>query len=186
MTLSDYLSETFVRNALIAATLVAVTAGAIGPMVIVRDLAFAVHGTAELSFTGAAAGLLVAGDPLLGALAGSIVVATAIGLLGKPCPGTELRDRGDPCLRARCRGIPTVPLSRIRHRGDQHSVRADLRRQSRPDHLADRDRDRRADRDGRDVPTVAVRVGRSRGRRRHAVSTSAWSACCSSTCSPSR
>jgi zinc/manganese transport system permease protein len=82
MTLSDYLSETFVRNALIAATLVAVTAGLIGPLVIVRDLAFAVHGTAELSFTGAAAGLLVASDPLLGAVAGSIVVATAIGLLG--------------------------------------------------------------------------------------------------------
>jgi zinc/manganese transport system permease protein len=82
MTLSDYLSETFVRNALIAATLVAVTAGLIGPLVIVRDLAFAVHGTAELSFTGAAAGLLVASDPLLGALAGSVIVATAIGLLG--------------------------------------------------------------------------------------------------------
>ena len=71
MTLADYLSETFVRNALIAATLVAVTAGLIGPVVIVRDLAFAVHGTAELAFTGAAAGLLVAGDPLLGALLGS-------------------------------------------------------------------------------------------------------------------
>jgi zinc/manganese transport system permease protein len=82
MNLADYLSETFVRNALIAATLVALTAGLIGPLVIVRDLAFAVHGTAELAFTGAAAGLLVAGDPLLGALAGSIVVATAIGLLG--------------------------------------------------------------------------------------------------------
>jgi zinc/manganese transport system permease protein len=82
MTLADYLSETFVRNALIAATLVALTAGLIGPLVIVRDLAFAVHGTSELAFTGAAAGLLVAGDPLLGALLGSIVVATAIGLLG--------------------------------------------------------------------------------------------------------
>ena len=82
MTLSDYLSETFVRNALIAATLVAITAGLIGPLVIIRDLAFAVHGTAELAFTGAAAGLLVADDPLLGALLGSIVVATAIGLLG--------------------------------------------------------------------------------------------------------
>jgi zinc/manganese transport system permease protein len=41
-----------------------------------------VHGTAELSFTGAAAGLLVVGDPVVGALAGSLVVATAIGLLG--------------------------------------------------------------------------------------------------------
>lgn len=82
MTLADYLSETFVRNALIAATLVAVTAGLIGPVVIMRDLAFAVHGTAELAFTGAAAGLVAADDPILGALLGSLVVATAIGLLG--------------------------------------------------------------------------------------------------------
>ena len=83
MTLADYLSETFVRNALIAATLVAVTAGLIGPIVIMRDLAFAVHGTAELAFTGAAAGLVAADDPILGALLGSLVVATAIGLLGE-------------------------------------------------------------------------------------------------------
>jgi zinc/manganese transport system permease protein len=82
MTLADYLSEGFVRNALIAATLVAVIAGLIGPVVIIRDLAFAVHGSAELAFTGAAAGLLAAGDPLLGALLGSLVVATAFGLLG--------------------------------------------------------------------------------------------------------
>lgn len=82
MTLSDYLNDTFVQNALIAATLVAVTAGLIGPFVVIRDLAFAVHGCAELAFTGAAAGLVVAGNPVLGALLGSLVVATAIGLLG--------------------------------------------------------------------------------------------------------
>jgi len=82
MTLADYLAQGFVRHALIAATLVGVTAGLIGPLVIMRDLAFAVHGTAELAFTGAAAGLLVADNPLLGALLGSIVVATAMGLLG--------------------------------------------------------------------------------------------------------
>lgn len=82
MTLSDYLAETFVQNALIAATLVAITTGLIGPFVVMRDLAFAVHGSAELAFTGAAAGLLAANDPILGALLGSIVVATAIGLLG--------------------------------------------------------------------------------------------------------
>lgn len=45
-------------------------------------MAFAVHGAAELSFTGAAAGLLIAGDALGGALVGSLVVAVAIGLLG--------------------------------------------------------------------------------------------------------
>jgi ABC-type Mn2+/Zn2+ transport system permease subunit len=66
MTLADYLSETFVRNALVAATLVAVTAGLIGPLVNIRDLAFAVHGTAELAFTGAAAGLLAANNPSWG------------------------------------------------------------------------------------------------------------------------
>ena len=82
MTLSDYLNDTFVQNALIAATLVAVTAGLIGPFVVIRDLAFAVHGSAELAFTGAAAGLLAANNPILGALLGSLVVATAIGLLG--------------------------------------------------------------------------------------------------------
>jgi zinc/manganese transport system permease protein len=82
VTLTEYLSETFVVNALGAATLVAVTAGLIGPLVIMRDLAFAVHGTAELAFTGAAAGLVAADDPILGAILGSVVVATAIGLLG--------------------------------------------------------------------------------------------------------
>lgn len=82
MTLPEYLSETFVQNALIAATLVAVTAGLIGPFVVMRDLAFAVHASAELAFTGAAAGLVTANDPVLGALLGSIVVATAIGVLG--------------------------------------------------------------------------------------------------------
>ena len=33
--------------------------GLIGPFVLLRQMAFAVHGAAELSFTGAAAGLLV-------------------------------------------------------------------------------------------------------------------------------
>jgi zinc/manganese transport system permease protein len=82
MTVTEYLSQGFVQHALIAATLVAITAGLIGPVVIIRDLAFAVHGSAELAFTGAAAGLVAANDPVLGAVLGAIVVATAIGLLG--------------------------------------------------------------------------------------------------------
>jgi zinc/manganese transport system permease protein len=82
MDLWFYLHQPFAQHALIAATLVAVTAGLLGPFVITRGAAFAVHGTAELSFTGAAAGLLVGGDPIAGALTGSVVVAVAIGLLG--------------------------------------------------------------------------------------------------------
>lgn len=78
----EYLQLPFAQHALIAATLIAIIAGLIGPFVASRDMAFAVHGTAELSFTGAAAGLLIAGDAVAGALVGSLFVATAIGLLG--------------------------------------------------------------------------------------------------------
>ncbi len=78
----EYLGQPFAQHALLAGTLVAITSGLIGPFVVTRKMAFAVHGTAELSFTGAAAGLLVAGDAVVGALAGSVVVAAAIGVLG--------------------------------------------------------------------------------------------------------
>ena len=46
-------------------------------------MAFAVHGTSELAFTGAVAGLLVADNALVGALVGALVVATLIGALGQ-------------------------------------------------------------------------------------------------------
>src|ERR1700761_5558688 len=82
MTVVHYLQLPFAQHALIAATLIAVISGLIGPFVVARDMAFAVHGSAELAFTGAAAGLLIAGDAVAGALVGSLVVATAIGLLG--------------------------------------------------------------------------------------------------------
>lgn len=82
MGLTDYLSQPFAQHALVAGTLIALISGLVGPFVVTRGMAFAVHGTAELSFTGAAAGLVIAGDPVAGALAGSLVVATAIGLLG--------------------------------------------------------------------------------------------------------
>jgi zinc/manganese transport system permease protein len=82
MGLTDYLALPAVQHALIAATLVAVISGMIGPFVITRRAAFAVHGVAELSFTGAVAGLVWANDAVLGAMIGSLVVATAIGVLG--------------------------------------------------------------------------------------------------------
>lgn len=82
MGLSDYLQLPQVQHALIAATLVAVIAGLIGPFVVTRRAAFAVHGVAELGLTGAAAGLLWLHDGVLGALLGSLVVAAAISILG--------------------------------------------------------------------------------------------------------
>jgi zinc/manganese transport system permease protein len=46
-------------------------------------MSFAVHGTSELAFTGAVAGLLVASNPLAGALVGAVVVASLIGVFGQ-------------------------------------------------------------------------------------------------------
>jgi zinc/manganese transport system permease protein len=86
--LGDYLALPSVQHALVAATFIAVACGVISTFVITRSMAFAVHGTAELAFTGAAAGLLIANNAIGGALAGSIVVATLLGVLG-----TRERDR---------------------------------------------------------------------------------------------
>ena len=82
MDLGFFLQQPFAQHALLAAGLVAVTGGLIGPFVVTRGMAFAVHGTAELAFTGAAAGLLVGGNPVAGALVGSVLVAGLIALLG--------------------------------------------------------------------------------------------------------
>jgi len=77
-----YLHYPFAQHALIAATLVALVSGLIAPFVASRDMAFAVHGSAELAFPTAVAGLLLFDDALTGALLGSVLVAIAIALLG--------------------------------------------------------------------------------------------------------
>lgn len=77
-----YLSQPFAQHALLATALVAIMCGLIGPFVIMRRMAFAVHGTSELAFTGAAAGLLVGGNPLVGAFVGAFIVAGLIGVFG--------------------------------------------------------------------------------------------------------
>ena len=82
MSIAFLLAQPFAQHALLAAALVAVSCGLISPFVVTRGMSFAVHGTAELAFTGAAAGLVVAGNPVAGALAGSLVVAALIATLG--------------------------------------------------------------------------------------------------------
>jgi zinc/manganese transport system permease protein len=61
---------------------VAVVAGVVGPFVVTRNMAFAVHGIAELGFTGAAGALLIGVDPILGLMVGSLTVAGLIGGMG--------------------------------------------------------------------------------------------------------
>jgi zinc/manganese transport system permease protein len=76
------LEQPFAQHALLAAALVAVTCGLVGPFVVIRGMAFAVHGIAELAFTGAAAGLLIDDNPVAGALVGAVVVAALISAFG--------------------------------------------------------------------------------------------------------
>ena len=70
MSFADLLREHFVHTALLAGAVVAVTAGAVGVFVVIRGLSFAVHAVSELGFTGAAAALVLNGDPVIGLLTG--------------------------------------------------------------------------------------------------------------------
>jgi zinc/manganese transport system permease protein len=80
--LISLLQQGFVQNAIVAGAIVAVVAGLVGPFVVTRNMAFAVHGVAELGFTGAAGALLIGIDPIAGMMVGSLAVAALIGALG--------------------------------------------------------------------------------------------------------
>ncbi|GAB3525603.1 metal ABC transporter permease [Arthrobacter monumenti] len=71
-----------VRNSIIAGAVLGVVGGLIGTFVMMRDLAFAVHGIAELSFAGAAFALLIGANVVFGSLIGSVVAALLLGVLG--------------------------------------------------------------------------------------------------------
>jgi len=77
-----------VQNSIIAGAVLGLTGGLIGVFVMARDMAFAVHAISELSFAGAAAGLLLGVGVVEGSLAGSLAAALLIGVLG-----SRARDR---------------------------------------------------------------------------------------------
>lgn len=105
-----------VQHAFVAGTLVAVISGLLGPFVITRRAAFAVHGVSELSFTGAAAGLLFFDNRLLGAIVGSLVVAVAIAVLGAR---EHERDAAIGVTLAFGLGVGVFLLSRLSNFGTQ-------------------------------------------------------------------
>ncbi|WP_431238575.1 metal ABC transporter permease [Mycolicibacterium aichiense] len=80
---ADLLGRGFVQQALLAAALLALVAGLIGPFIVMRQMSFAVHGSSELSLTGAAFALLVGFNVGLGALVGSALAAVLFGILGQ-------------------------------------------------------------------------------------------------------
>ncbi|MFM2019549.1 MAG: hypothetical protein RL718_130 [Actinomycetota bacterium] len=71
-----------VTNSLIAGALLALIGGLVGVFVMTRELSFAVHGIAELSFAGAAIFLLVGLDVVYGSVFGSLIAAAIIAFLG--------------------------------------------------------------------------------------------------------
>jgi len=70
------------RNTIFTGLVLGLLGGLIGIFVLTRDLAFAVHGISELSFAGGAAGLLFGFGVVEGSLAGSLVAALLVGILG--------------------------------------------------------------------------------------------------------
>nr|WP_245366464.1 metal ABC transporter permease [Nocardia goodfellowii] len=87
-TTAHLLTYPFVWQALLAAALLGLLSGAIGPLIVSRQMSFAVHGTSELSLTGAAAALLAGIGVGVGAILGSVIAAVLFGLLG-----TKARER---------------------------------------------------------------------------------------------
>nr|WP_274534293.1 metal ABC transporter permease [Saccharothrix sp. CB00851] len=79
----ELLRYDFVRDMLVAGAVLGLLAGVLGPLVVTRKMAFAVHGTSELAFTGGAAALLIGVGVGYGALVGSLVAALLLGLLSR-------------------------------------------------------------------------------------------------------
>ncbi|WP_342024154.1 metal ABC transporter permease [Arthrobacter citreus] len=93
MDLRDFFSAVFnfsdygqllplVANSLWAAAILGLVGGLIGTFVLMRDLAFAVHGIAELSFAGAAFALLIGANVVFGSLIGSVAAAVLLAVMG--------------------------------------------------------------------------------------------------------
>jgi len=73
----------FMRNALIAASLVAVLAGAAGFFVVLRGQTFAAHMLSQVGFPGAAAAVLAGTSPLAGLIVFCVAAAIGVGVLGR-------------------------------------------------------------------------------------------------------
>ncbi len=78
----ELLALPFVQTALVACAVLGLVAGLLAPLIVARGMAFAVHGTAELAFTGGAAALLLGVGVQLGAVVGAVVAGLVFGVLG--------------------------------------------------------------------------------------------------------
>ncbi len=78
----ELLTTPFMRNALLAGTLIAIASGVMGYFVLLRDLPFATHAVAHIGFPGATLAVLVGLAPVVGLIAACVAGGLAIGVLG--------------------------------------------------------------------------------------------------------
>lgn len=76
------LSVDFVQQAILAALLLGIVSGAIAPLIVMRRMSFAAHGTGELALMGASAALLFGIGVTWGALIGAVLAAILLAVLG--------------------------------------------------------------------------------------------------------
>lgn len=79
----DILQYPFIQNALLAGSIVAVSAALMGYFLIIRGLTFAGHALPNIGFAGAAGAVLLGFDPVIGLFAFTIGAGIGIGLLGR-------------------------------------------------------------------------------------------------------
>src|SRR5579859_5168469 len=84
----DILQYSFIQNAFLAGSFVAIIAAIMGYFLIVRGLTFAGHALSHIGFAGAAGAVLLGIDPVFGLLVFTIGSSIIIGLLGR-----EIRER---------------------------------------------------------------------------------------------
>lgn len=86
----DVLGAPFMRNALVAGTLVAIAAGLVGYHVVVRKQVFAAHALAHIGFPGATGAVLLGVPTILGLLVFCTFGALVIGALGRSAAEREV------------------------------------------------------------------------------------------------
>jgi len=86
----EVLQSSFMRNALIGGSLVAIAAGLLGYFVITRQNAFAAHALAHIGFPGATGAILVGAPVTLGLAVFCVVGGLLIGLFGRRVADREM------------------------------------------------------------------------------------------------
>jgi zinc/manganese transport system permease protein len=86
----ELLHQTFVENAFIAGTLIAIVAAIVGYFVVLRAQAFAAHALSHVGFAGATLSALLGISALLGMSGFTMLAALGMGALGKRIRGRDV------------------------------------------------------------------------------------------------